>query len=328
MSVGQMIDLTFKGARLGDSPEDFDELSPANADLYNRKALWERMEEDGYLYFRGLLNVDEVKAARGEVMDRLGATGVLEKGYPAYEGIAAREIIFDNRAGENFLPDFTKNNPKLDTVIYDGPMMDFYRFFLGGPVRHFDFTWFRCKPPGISQATEPHYDIVFMGRGTKSLFTSWTPFVDVPYHMGGLMLLEGSNRLAELKASYGATDVDLYCSNLGQAEAIVGSARTEGRNLTVDEQESIRWNSTGAYSKDAAAVQREFGGRWLTAEYEMGDVLIFSMYMLHASSDNRSERVRVSTDTRYQLASEAVDERWIGEDPPGHGIRGKKGKIC
>ena len=50
--------------------------------------------------------------------------------------------------------------------------------------------------------------------------------------------------------------------------------------------------------------------RWLTAEYRMGDVLVFSMYTMHASTDNQSESaVRLSSDTRYQLASEPADAR-------------------
>jgi ectoine hydroxylase-related dioxygenase (phytanoyl-CoA dioxygenase family) len=66
----------------------------------------------------------------------------------------------------------------------------------------------------------------------------------------------------------------------------------------------------------------------LTAEYEMGDVLVFTMFTMHAASDNHTNRVRLSTDTRYQLASEPADERWIGEDPPKHGIHAKEGVIC
>jgi hypothetical protein len=44
--------------------------------------------------------------------------------------------------------------------------------------------------------------------------------------------------------------------------------------------------------------------------------------------DNHTNRLRLSTDTRYQLASEPVDERWIGEDPIAHGPEAKKGIIC
>ncbi len=61
--------------------------------------------------------------------------------------------------------------------------------------------------------------------------------------------------------------------------------------------------------------------------YETGDVLIFGMFTVHASLDNCTDRIRLSTDTRYQLASEPIDERWVGE-VPGHSEGGKRGKIC
>ena len=61
---------------------------------------------------------------------------------------------------------------------------------------------------------------------------------------------------------------------------------------------------------------------------DAGDVLTFSMAMVHASLDNQSKRFRLSSDSRYQLASEPADERWIGANPIAHGPAGKKGKIC
>jgi len=70
------------------------------------------------------------------------------------------------------------------------------------------------------------------------------------------------------------------------------------------------------------------GGRWLTSQYRAGDLLVFSMYTVHASLDNHSDRIRLSSDTRYQLASEPIDERWIGEAPSAHGRASKRGRIC
>jgi hypothetical protein len=52
------------------------------------------------------------------------------------------------------------------------------------------------------------------------------------------------------------------------------------------------------------------------------------MYIMHSSSDNHSNQYRLSSDTRYQLASEPQDERWIGDKPPAHGIRAKRGMVC
>jgi hypothetical protein len=88
------------------------------------------------------------------------------------------------------------------------------------------------------------------------------------------------------------------------------------------------WRWDGSVSEDPVELREQLGGRWLTAEYRAGDLLTFSTYTIHASLDNRSERIRLSSDSRYQLASEPVDERWIGEAPVGHGPAGKRGRIC
>ena len=68
--------------------------------------------------------------------------------------------------------------------------------------------------------------------------------------------------------------------------------------------------------------------RRLAAEYNVGDVIVFGMNIVHGGMDNRSHRLQLSSDSRYQLAAEPVDERWIREDPPGHSSAGKRGRIC
>ena len=62
----------------------------------------------------------------------------------------------------------------------------------------------------------------------------------------------------------------------------------------------------------------QYGGQWQTSEFQMGDVIVLGMYTMHGSINNTSNRYRVSTDTRYQLASEPVDHRWVGENPVAH----------
>merc|ERR1712039_326669 len=55
------------------------------------------------------------------------------------------------------------------------------------------------------------------------------------------------------------------------------------------------------------------GGRWATMDFEAGDVLVFGMYLLHASLTNvdSSGRLRLSCDTRWQPADEEMDKRWV-----------------
>ena len=328
MDTAEILSLTYKGNLLADNEQVFAELNLSDDSVDDREELWRRFEEDGYLFLPGFLDKDEVLAARTEVMQRLWDAGVLDKNHLMIDGIAVPDKEFNGAATGPFMPLLAKNNPPLEKVLYSGPMMRFYDFFLGGRATHFDYTWFRTKSPGPN-ATQPHYDVVYMGRGTRQLYTSWTPFGDVPYEMGGLMVLEGSHQYAELKAGYGQTDVDMFCANESpEAEGLVATARREGRELTGEERGQIRWNSSGAYAHDVIAVREELAGRWLTAEYELGDLLVFCMYLLHASSDNQTDRIRLSSDSRYQLASEPMDERWIGDDPPAHGIRAKRGMVC
>jgi hypothetical protein len=292
--------------RLDDSPEAFGELRESNDILGDVDALRARMAEDGYLFLRDYLNKDDLLATRREILERVAAEGGLEEDAPLMEGILKPEISVSFRA------DLTKQSASLKKVIFDGPMMRFFEEFLGGEVRHLDFIWLRAVSPG--RGTAPHGDSVFMNRGTDKLYTAWTPLGDIDRHFGGLIVLENSHKLDAVKNDYGQKDVDTFCANDLAA--------------SVYEVEGIeRW--FGQLSDNPVTLRERLGGRWLTADYRLGDVLIFTMYTLHASLDNQSEnRLRLSTDTRYQLASDPVDERWIGDDPIAHGPDAKKGIIC
>jgi len=190
--------------------------------------------------------------------------------------------------------------------------MNLYSDLLGGVVRHFDYTWMRAVGPG--GATHPHCDIVYMGRGTTNLFTAWIPFTDITWTVGGLMVLEGSHKNERLRNNYGRKDVDTFCANRGDEYKGMGGGGNIGPG--------------GRLTDNAARIRKRLGGRWLSAQYQMGDLLTFSMFTVHASLDNRSDVVRLSSDSRYQLASEPVDERWIGEHPIGHGLNAARGVIC
>lgn len=299
--------LTAMHQEIDTSPEYFGELESSVALLGDVAALRERMANEGYLYMPGLLNRDEVLAARHVIAGRLAAAGHLDPARPLME-LAARENL-----DIAFMPELAHDNPALHKVLYDGPMIAFFERFLGGAVRHFDYTWVRAVAP--QRGTPPHMDIVFMGRGTTNLYTAWTPIGDVPLEMGGLLILERSHLHERLNNGYGRKDVDAYCINhVGEGYTRMGG----GGNITPG----------GWLSKNPVKLRERLGGRWLTADFHAGDVLIFSMFTVHTSLDNQSNCVRLSTDTRYQLASEPVDERWIGEHPVGHGPELKRGMIC
>jgi ectoine hydroxylase-related dioxygenase (phytanoyl-CoA dioxygenase family) len=195
-------------------------------------------------------------------------------------------------------------------VLYNGPMMAFFEGFIGEPVRHYDFTWYRSIFPH-RYGTAAHSDIVYMGRGERErLFTAWTPLGDLDLEQGGLAILEGSNNHDGLRDSYWKRDVDAYCAN------------------REDQRDEWGRGLNGVLAQDVGRIRGAFGGRWLTSEYRAGDVIIFSIYTVHCGTDNNSDRIRLSSDSRYQPASKPADERWIGPNPMAHGAGAKRGLIC
>ncbi len=299
--------LFYQGRQLNTAPTHFGSLRDSRELLGNAELLHARMAEDGYLYLPAMLDRDAVLDARRSILLKLQAEQALHPDYPLEAGIIAPDVHF------TFRPDLANGNPVIEQLLYSGSIMTFMGGFLGGPVLHYDYTWLRAKAPGPNTATAPHCDIVFMSRGTKQLYTVWTPLDDIPYDLGGLMILENSHCQQEHLGEYWQFDVDTYCIDDKNDEA----------------HERWAWGKGGgSYSKDAIGVRQEIGGRWLSTEYKAGDLLIFSMFTLHASLDNCTNRVRLSTDSRYQLADEAVDERWIGPNPIAHGPDAKVGLIC
>ena len=284
--------------------DELRDSSPLRDDI---TALRRRMQQDGYLFMRGLLTRDEVLEARREITRRMAEQGWLDPASPAIEAIAARA-----RDASKFVPDIlAKDNAALAKVLYAGPLMDFFQDFFDQPVRHFDYTWLRSIWPG--PANPSHCDIVYMGRGERErLFTAWTPLGDIDCELGGLAILEGSHHNQRLKETYGQMDVDGYCVNKPDA-------RGWGKV----------WGTGGHLKGHPDQIRRAVGGRWLTASYRAGDVVIFGMFTVHMGLDNHSpNRIRLSSDSRYQPADTPADERWIGPNPIAHGAAGRRGRIC
>ena len=300
--------LTSSGIPLDMASDAFGFLRSSIDVAADSAALLQRIDEDGYLYLPGYLDRSEVIDARHELTQRLASAGVLAPGTdPA-------NVIANPGDKRYFMPELADGNIPLLDLLYgpDGRVMSLFQRLLGGEVRHYDYTWMRAVGPG--GATQPHCDIVYMGRGTPNLYTAWVPYTDITWEIGGLMVLEGSHGNERLRENYGRKDVDAWCTN--RKEAYPGMGR--GGNI----------GEGGRLTGNAARIRARLGGRWLSAEFRIGDLLTFPMYTVHASLDNRSKVIRLSSDTRYQLAAEPIDERWIGEHPMGHGEGAARGMIC
>lgn len=295
------------GHALDMSPETFGFVRSSAAYIDQPEELRRRLEDDGYLYIPGFFDRDLVHAARASVCERLAQAGKLDPAYPSIEAVAHPNET------SNFNREPARDNKEVERVVYGPELVSFYKQLFGETVRHFDYTWFRAMSRG--QGSTPHCDIVYMGRGTHQLYTCWVPYGDTSLETGGVMLLEGSHKKSDRIKNYLEVDVDAYCSNRPRDLA----------KLKVD----VGWSHPGYLSKNPATLREKIGGRWLTApEWKMGDFITFGMTMIHGGLDNLTDRMRISTDTRYQRASQPVDERWVGDNPLANTAAIKRGRVC
>lgn len=279
-------------------------LRESNDALSDNGELRHRLDVDGYLYLRDFLPRDQVQSAKTDVLNTFANEGILDPAYPVDEAVHIADW------NSYFRPDLAKIHPSIGQVIYQPSVMELFSRIFGEPARHYDFTWFRAL--GKGGGTRPHCDVVYMGRGTSRLLTLWVPFCDIPLSVGGLAVVDGSHRWTALD-HYRTLDVDTACENL------------QGKSQT----ESHGHEGFGVYDPDLQRVLERFDARLLTSRhYRMGDALIFRVDLLHGSLDNQTNRIRISSDSRYQPASEVADERWIGADPPGHGGPMVREMIC
>ena len=135
------------------------ELRDSTALVHDGAALRDRMEQDGYLLLRGVLDRPSVQAARHEVLARLAARGVVDDHHHALEAGIYRE----GSGKLSFLPDVTIDNTAMHEVLRSGPIITLFERLLEGEIRCFDYTWFRVKTPGTETATTPHCDSIYMG---------------------------------------------------------------------------------------------------------------------------------------------------------------------
>ena len=280
-------EVTFQSQNLG-SLRDCNDLLQNNSDLHSQ------MKEDGYLLIRGLINRGAVIKARNTILRHANENGEL----PFKADTELMDAVYnpDGRPARTMGEKAVTHHPDVLEVLEGTELFNFFRGFFDQPSRTFDYKWLRMMPPG--RAAGPHFDVVYMGRGSQRLHTCWIPFGDVPVEKGTLAILVGSHNLPsfnKIRKTYGQTDVD--------------QDRTPGH-----------------FGIDPLAISEQFGGVWKTTDFEAGDVIIFTMHTLHTSTRNMSDQWRISCDVRFQPETDSVDNRWIGENPVAHSIQDQSKK--
>jgi hypothetical protein len=250
---------------------DFDQLRSA-------------LKTDGYLYLKQALNRDTVLAARSMMLEKFASMGgILDPAEPPQKGTLLA------RCGLGCVPFLEGKNdvthdPLVQSVIAGEALENIMEKLLGEPVLSFEYKWLRAMPR--ESFTGVHCDNVYMARGSKRLHTVWIPFDDATTELGALALCQGSHRLPgfeKLQHTYAEVDVE--------RDKLAG---------------------TGWFTTDPWAVSKmDSHCQWRTTDFKAGDIVIFGIRLLHASTANLTDRVRISCDVRWQPAADPVDPRYM-----------------
>jgi hypothetical protein len=287
------ISLKSNGCKIDKAPDKFGRLVNSAPDLLDAATLSTRMAHDGYLFFRGLLDKTVLDLLREHIAKELEQSGVLDverrhaaDHLPARPGVDLYGVV-----------------PGLDgaavkAISQQQPLLDLFARLFGEQARALDYSWPRVAGPGRSEWT--HSDWVHMCRGTHRIFTTWIPLMDVPLSKGPLMILEGSHLDNNHMRKYLTMDADA----LGPLEGL----RFKHGTLT----------RGGRFSARPHRVREDFGTRWLSEDFKLGDAVAFSTRGLHATLDNQTDTFRASIDIRFQPAADQADPRFVGPNPVAH----------
>lgn len=303
-------------------PAGIARLQPSDPTL-PLEELRKRFNENGYLYLKGILPRTDVLKAREAYFKFLAPSGVLKDGTEPVAGIfdSAKDIsrfpgigvgrVDGDADPEKESRDFVSlaldahGQPWYAEALCKHPvLLDFASRFTGwGPsTRLLERTLLRNNIPG-AQAIGVHYDQIFLRYGEPTSITAWVPMGDIGIDGGGLIYLEngeilflGLFILLLRRKPLPLTDKYPYTSghHLGKEIEDQFTSKAKASGLS-DEEAKSAFNKnmleSGVLTDGPAEFGRIHNRRWLVSDYEAGDVVLHTSYMVrtaHVDMDIRN----------------------------------------
>ena len=233
------------------------------------EALRERAREDGYLFFRSLVDSEALANVRRQILDLCAEAGWLHPGTDSEEGLAAPGVA--HVEGEPVFNDlYYKRVLKLEdfhALAHHPSLIAVLDTLFGEPTLPHPRNIARIIFPQATKFTTPaHQDFIHI-QGTEETWTAWMPLSDCPQELGSLAVLPGSHRQG------------LYPTTKALGAGGVGIA------------------------------EETLPGEWRASDFRAGDVLLFHSLLVHKGLPNVTpDRMRVSVDFRYQGVSQPITE--------------------
>jgi Phytanoyl-CoA dioxygenase (PhyH) len=168
-----------------------DELADSRHLAGDRLALRARLAADGYVFLRGLLPADQVRAAGERVAAALHAGGWTAAGSPLLGRAAGPREALADPAYRGAVMSLAFN-----ALPYLAPLRATVRCILGPGAFSYPVKVLRAVPPEpAAERTRGRYiHCDYQGSGIQDMLTTWVPLVEVPATLGGLAVQPGGHQ--------------------------------------------------------------------------------------------------------------------------------------
>ena len=253
-------------------PETFSQPIFSNPGADGMEQMRARLAEHGYLFLRDIAPKEKVLELRAEILEQCRAGGWLDEQAPLMDAVWSGAGPYVEGEPE-FMAVYAKvlALTSFERLPEDPVYVDLLTGLLEAPVYvHKNRKGRISFPQNIAETIPAHQDFHYI-RGAAETYTVWTPLGDIPHSLGGLAVLSGSHRIG-----------------------LLSHTRLVERRF-----------EAAAITEDQWATQE--GLEWVTADFQLGDCLIFHSHTVHKALPNRTNHLRLSTDTRYQREGDPID---------------------
>ncbi len=193
------------------------EFTVSNDLLDKPEALRARRDQEGHLFFRGLLPRDDVKEVRRTVLECCRDGGWLVKDSELMEGRAdpSKACV---EPEPSFLAVYREVQKRegFHSFAHHPALLGLIETVLGEPgLPHPNKIARLSFPQNVAHTTPAHQDFPFI-QGSAETFTTWIPLSDCPRELGGLKIDAGTHKggIYEYHLSLGAGGMSIDTETL------------------------------------------------------------------------------------------------------------------
>lgn len=228
------------------------EFTVSNDLISQPELLRERAENEGYLFFRGLLKPEPLLDVRRRILQVCAEAGWIKPNTDPMEGIAAPGVAHvSSQPAFDQVYDRIIRIEEFHQLSHTPALLGvFQSIFNEPPLVHPRNIARVIFPQSVEYTTPPHQDYIHI-QGTTNFWTAWFSLGDCPRTLGGLAVLAGSHRdgLFEMHPAKGAgglgidtdeLDYEWVSSEMKAGDVIMFHSHTVHKGLPNVSEDKIR----------------------------------------------------------------------------------------